>query len=85
MATIPGVAGIDVSSNQGGVDWSLVAGQNLAFAYIRATVGAHTSDAKFAGNWTRIRGTGLLRGAYHFFWPLAAATDQADHFVEIVG
>jgi lysozyme len=85
VETVSGVTGIDVSSNQGSVNWSLVAGQNLAFAYIRATVGAHTADARFAGNWTRIYGTGLLRGAYHFFWPLAAASDQADHFVEIVG
>ncbi len=85
MPTVSGVTGIDVSSNQGSVNWSSVAGQNLAFAYIRAMVGAHTADAKFARNWQSIQGTGLLRGAYHFFWPLAAAIDQADHFVETVG
>jgi hypothetical protein len=25
------------------------------------------------------------RGAYHFFWPLASATEQAEHFIETVG
>ena len=77
--------GIDVSSNQGAVDWNAVSQANISFAYVRASLGAHSADSQFAGNWSRLRGTGLLRGAYHFFWPLASATDQASHYIDVVG
>jgi lysozyme len=81
----PSLQGIDVSSNQGSIDWNVVAGSNLSFAFLRATIGAHTADGQFSGNWARIRGTGMIRGAYHFFWPLASASDQADNYIETVG
>jgi lysozyme len=77
--------GIDVSSNQGTVDWSAVSQANVSFAYVRASLGAQTPDNQFAGNWARLGGSGLLRGAYHFFYPLASATDQANHFIQTVG
>jgi lysozyme len=80
-----GISGIDVSSHQGPVDWDAVSRNGQSFAFVRATLGAHSADSQFAGNWTRARAAGLLRGAYHFFWPLAPAVDQADHFVEVVG
>jgi lysozyme len=77
--------GVDVSSNQGTVNWGSVSNGNFSFAYLRATIGAHSADAQFAGNWLRIRGSGLMRGAYHFFWPLADPADQADNYVQTVG
>lgn len=78
------LSGIDVSSNQGLVNWAAISNQNLSFVFLRATLGAHTADQQFARNWALISGTGLLRGAYHFFWPLSAATDQADNFTKAV-
>jgi GH25 family lysozyme M1 (1,4-beta-N-acetylmuramidase) len=33
--------GIDVSSNQGPVDWKAVMTGTLSFAYLRATIGSH--------------------------------------------
>jgi lysozyme len=39
----------------------------------------------FASHWAGIRSGGLLRGAYHFFWPLAAAEEQADRFIATIG
>lgn len=78
------LAGIDVSSNQGAVDWTAVSQANVSFAYARASLGAHSVDSQFAGNWARLRSSGLLRGAYHFFWPLASAADQANHFIQTV-
>ena len=77
--------GIDVSSNQGTVDWNAVSQANISFAYARASLGAQSVDAQFAGNWQRIRDNGLLRGAYHFFWPLASAQDQANHYIQTLG
>jgi lysozyme len=79
------VSGIDVSSHQGMVDWQAVSHSGLSFTFVRATLGAHSADSRFAGNWARARAAGLLRGAYHFFWPLASASDQADHFIEVIG
>jgi lysozyme len=77
--------GIDVSSNQGAVDWSAVAQANVSFVYARASLGAQSPDNQFAGNWAGLRNASLLRGAYHFFWPLAPAADQADNFIQNVG
>ena len=79
------VSGIDVSSHQGTVDWDAVSKNGMTFAFVRATLGAHSADSQFAGNWTRVRAVGLLRGAYHFFWPLTPAVDQAEHFIATVG
>ena len=79
------VSGIDVSSHQGIVNWDAVLKTGRSFAFVRATLGTHSADSQFAGNWARVSAAGLTRGAYHFFWPLASATEQADHFIETVG
>jgi len=84
-AGTPITEGIDVSSNQGLVNWAQVSAQDLSFAYLRATIGAHSADTQFAGNWIRIRSTAMIRGAYHFFWPLSDAANQADNYVNTVG
>jgi len=79
------VEGIDVSSNQGQVDWPAVAKTGKAFAFARATIGGHQADVHFPENWTAISGAGLMRGAYHFFWPLTSWKAQADNFITTVG
>jgi lysozyme len=86
MATIPvRLKGFDVSSNQGSLDWEAVGQNELSFAYLRATIGAHTADSHFSGNWLRSGGTKLQRGAYHFFWPLADPAEQATNYIRSVG
>jgi len=80
-----GLLGIDVSSNQGPIDWEAASKAKFSFAFLRATIGAHTSDQMFAVNWMAIRGRGLIRGAYHSFWPLTSAADQADKYIATVG
>ncbi|HYL83503.1 MAG TPA: GH25 family lysozyme [Candidatus Angelobacter sp.] len=77
--------GIDVSSNQGTVDWGAVAQANISFAYVRSSLGGQSSDNQFSANWSQLNAAGLLRGAYHFFWPLAPAVDQANHYLQTVG
>jgi lysozyme len=79
------LSGIDVSSNQGTVDWNAVAQANVSFAYVRATLGAQSGDKQFSANWSGLNDGGLLRGAYHFFWPLASPSDQANHYLQTVG
>jgi lysozyme len=66
------VAGIDISTFQGTIDWARVAtqgtseGEVIAFAYIRATHDDHGVDTRFFHNWAQSAGR-LPRGAYHFF------------------
>src|SRR5689334_19896361 len=58
--------GIDVASHQGAIDWEAVAGDHMAFAYIKATEGGDFTDDRFAENWDAAGAAGLDRGAYHF-------------------
>src|SRR5213080_155746 len=79
------IEGIDVSSNQGEVDWRTVARAGKAFGFARATIGGHQCDPQFVANWQRMSDAGIIRGAYHFFWPLTPWQDQAENFIKTVG
>lgn len=74
------VRGVDVSHYQGEIDWSLLAGQDISFAYIKATEGSTHLDTKFAYNWEVARQTALKTGAYHFFSFDSPGITQAEHF-----
>lgn len=74
--------GIDVSHYQGTVNWSGVAGNGIAFAYMKATEGVTYVDPQFATNYSGSASAGLLRGAYHFALPdVSSGTDQATYFL----
>jgi lysozyme len=79
------VEGLDVSLHQGKIDWSAIAQAGVRFCYVRASVGGQQVDSQFATNWKAAVDAGLIRGAYHFFWPLTASQDQADNFIDTVG
>lgn len=78
------VRGIDVSRWQGTIDWNAVAGDDVGFAFIKATEGGDFTDPRFAMNWAAARQAGVLRGAYHFYRPQTSATKQAEHFIRTV-
>src|SRR5687768_3711582 len=59
--------GIDVSHHQGVIEWSLLSGQGVDFAYIKASEGGDFVDPAFARNWDGAGRAGIRRGAYHFF------------------
>ena len=61
------IKGVDVSSYQGDIDWDVLAGQGIDFAYIKATEGSSTVDRCFEANWLNASKTDLRIGAYHFF------------------
>ena len=79
------VPGIDVSHFQSAIDWAAVAASGIRFCFIKATEGAGNTDRRFRENWRRAGDAGLLRGAYHFFHPLAPTAAQADSFMRAVG
>jgi hypothetical protein len=70
------VRGVDVSSYQGIIDWNALAGQNIGFAFIKATEGNRYRDDCFSENWEQARQTDLLVGAYHFFSLIPAAVSR---------
>src|ERR1700730_11558297 len=76
--------GIDVSSHQDNIDWGIVGQKGIGFAYVRATIGEYDIDSRFTRNWNGIADSGLSRGAYHYFWPLAFSQGQAQNFLNAV-
>jgi lysozyme len=75
--------GIDVSHYQGAIRWRAVAGDNVAFAYIKATEGVGGRDARFERNWRGARGAGIRAGAYHYFVFCRSARAQARNFLAV--
>lgn len=71
MATT--LLGIDVSKNQGDIDFTKVRDAGFRFCICKATEGADYQDSRFVTNMQRIRDLGasssLYPGAYHFARP----------------
>lgn len=61
------VAGVDLSSHNGLVDFDSLAHAGIDFAYLKASEGNTFRDHAFALNSVRARRAGLHVGAYHFF------------------
>jgi len=77
--------GIDVSNNNGQIDWGAVAGAQYGFAVAKATEGVNFVDQTFAANWAGMRSNGMVRGAYHFARPDDnAAADEAKFFLDTI-
>ncbi|MDN5822551.1 MAG: methionine adenosyltransferase domain-containing protein, partial [Brachybacterium sp.] len=78
------VRGVDVSSYQGEIDWPTLAGNDLDFAYLKATEGSSYVDERFVENWEHARSTDLLVGAYHFVSFESPGRSQAQHVIDTV-
>lgn len=76
------IRGVDVSHFSGSVDWDVVANQGLHFAYVKATEGVDGADPLFAAHWKDLEGSGLHRGAYHFYVTEDDPEAQARFFLE---
>jgi lysozyme len=73
--------GIDVSHYQGSIDWPSVAGDDVAFAYVKATEGVEGRDDRFERNWRGAQRAGIPVGAYHYFIFCRSARAQARNFL----
>ena len=78
------VIGVDVSNHQADIDWRALAGDGVAFAYIKATEGGDFRDRRFQQNWNAARAAGITRGAYHFFTQCKPGAEQAANFIGTV-
>lgn len=71
------VRGIDVSHHQGEINWTDVAKDDVAFAYIKASEGGDFVDKMFRKNAVGATQEGILIGAYHFFTLCRSGSEQA--------
>ena len=78
------VQGIDAARFQTYVDWSLVAGANIRFAFLKATEGGDLLDPAFKDHWRGAGRAGIARGAYHFYYFCTAPEVQARWFIRNV-
>lgn len=83
MTLLHKAEGIDVSNNNGRMDWPDWRGA-IQFAEIKATDGIGFSDPEFTRNWQGARDIGLYRFAYHYAHPSMDPSMQARFFTETV-
>jgi GH25 family lysozyme M1 (1,4-beta-N-acetylmuramidase) len=62
--------GIDVSENNGVVDWQAVKNAGIEFAIIRSSYGKNSKDEMFSRNVSGAKAAGLIVGAYHYSYAL---------------
>ena len=64
------VKGIDVSENNGFVDWQAVADAGMKFAIVRSSYGRNSRDENFLSNVEGAHAVVLKCGAYHYSYAL---------------
>lgn len=65
--------GIDVSENNGEIDWEDVKESGVEFVIVRASYGKHGRDSMFLKNVEGAHAVGLKVGAYHYGYALTPA------------
>ena len=76
--------GIDVSHDNGIVDWAKVAEAGITFAFLKATQGDGFVDPLFENNLGGCVDHGIAHGVYHYLTPGDQAADQAAHFLHTI-
>lgn len=77
--------GIDVSNNNGSIDWPQVAASGVQFAFMKATEGVGFRDRFLPGWWSSTKQLALTRGAYDFGRPDKAQPEaEARYFLDYV-
>lgn len=78
---MPNLEGVDVSDNNGVINWQQVRDAGIAFALIKATQGDRHVDPKVLENLENCRKMGIVPGVYHFYCHDRKAEDQAANFI----
>ncbi|MFC6061145.1 lysozyme [Streptomyces ochraceiscleroticus] len=80
---LAGVAGMDVSSHQGNVNWAAAWRAGARFAIVKATEGTGYRNPKYGQQYGGSYNAGMIRGAYHFALPnTSSGAAQANYFVD---
>jgi lysozyme len=84
--TTHSLLGIDVSNNNGSINWTSVYGDGVRWAYAKATEGTGFTDAYYNGNMNNGKAAGLQMGAYEFCHPESGCPSAAiNHFWSVAG
>lgn len=78
------VRGVDVSHYQGDINWDVLSGEDIDFAFIKATEGSSFVDDRFAYNFGKAQKCSIAVGAYHFFSFSSPGLTQAENFISTV-
>lgn len=73
--------GIDVSSEQDDIDWTLVPSSGVSFAYLQASDGSTLVDQSFTANQVGAKAAGVQTGAVHRYSLCAPGEEQAAAFL----
>jgi len=73
------IRGFDCSHNND-INWTHIS-PDIKFVICKATQGATFKDPQFNNYWQHLKGTSLIRGAYHFLTATDTAQSQADNFL----
>lgn len=77
------VQGIDLSHNNGPVNYSTLVSDGISFAFCKASQGTGFTDPMFQTNYQNLTSVGIMMGPYHFFeFENAPAQAQADNFMK---
>lgn len=76
--------GIDVSHDQGQIDWGKVKSSNIDFVYHKATDGITYTDNMFHVNAKALEKEKIPFGAYHFFEPEDDPYLQAQNYIRSI-
>jgi len=78
--------GIDVSNNNGSVNWTDVYANGAKYAWAKATEGNYFEDSYYKGNMTSGKSAGLQMGAYDYVRPdTDCASTDANYFWSFAG
>lgn len=78
------ILGIDVSNNNGEVDWPAVARAGVRVAYLKVSEGVTYQDSTWMTHYVQARQEGIKVGAYHFLRAQDAGSEQASWFLSLI-
>jgi GH25 family lysozyme M1 (1,4-beta-N-acetylmuramidase) len=76
------IKGIDISNNNGSIDFGKVAADGVEYVYVKATEGQSFKDSTMEGFYNECKSNGLKVGAYHFLVGTSSPEAQAANFYE---
>jgi lysozyme len=74
------IKGIDISNNNGSIDFSQVLADKVEYVYMKASEGGTFQDRELDGFYNACRSNGLKVGAYHFLTCTSSPESQAENF-----
>jgi GH25 family lysozyme M1 (1,4-beta-N-acetylmuramidase) len=78
------IPGIDVSDDQGSIDWALVKGAGIQFAILKCGNGNEGLDGQFGQNVKGAKAQGIACGLYHFIYPIGLPSSSLHPYRDAV-